>query len=299
MANNHSTLADLFSAIADAIREKTGGTAAIVADDFPNAIAGISAGLEIPSLEEAPWTMISGISQAGLAANCWSVGDRKSVTLNGTVGSRAFSNETYYVYIIGINHNSSIEGENRIHFKFGYSSLVDGKHLTFVDSGYETAKTSGSWFNMNNTASNSGGWEGSNMRNSICPAFKKVMPPGLQAVLKSVTKYSDNTGNGSDNAANVTATTEEVFLISSYEAGYTSKTPNSAEKNYQAQYPIYSNGNADRISYKHDATSDLGAWWTRSVSAKNATHFCCVGTMGGANSYGANYSYGFSPAFCV
>lgn len=42
MANTHSTLSALFTAIADAIRAKTGSTAKIVADDFPDAIAGIS-----------------------------------------------------------------------------------------------------------------------------------------------------------------------------------------------------------------------------------------------------------------
>ena len=38
MANKHATLAALFTDIADAIREKTGDTASIVADDFPNVI---------------------------------------------------------------------------------------------------------------------------------------------------------------------------------------------------------------------------------------------------------------------
>ena len=38
MANKHATLAALFTDIADAIREKTGDTASIVADDFPDVI---------------------------------------------------------------------------------------------------------------------------------------------------------------------------------------------------------------------------------------------------------------------
>lgn len=41
MANNHSTLTGLFTNIADAIREKTGGTETIIADNFPEAIAAI------------------------------------------------------------------------------------------------------------------------------------------------------------------------------------------------------------------------------------------------------------------
>ena len=38
MANKHATLAALFTDIADAIREKTGDTASIVADNFPDVI---------------------------------------------------------------------------------------------------------------------------------------------------------------------------------------------------------------------------------------------------------------------
>lgn len=44
MANNHETLASLFTATADAIREKTGGTEPIVADLFPEAIKEIETG---------------------------------------------------------------------------------------------------------------------------------------------------------------------------------------------------------------------------------------------------------------
>lgn len=44
---NHTSLASLFSDIADAIRAKTGGSAQIAADDFPTAIAAIPAGLTL------------------------------------------------------------------------------------------------------------------------------------------------------------------------------------------------------------------------------------------------------------
>ncbi len=43
MANKHTSLASLFGDIATAIREKTGQTGTLVADDFPTAIAAINA----------------------------------------------------------------------------------------------------------------------------------------------------------------------------------------------------------------------------------------------------------------
>ena len=44
MPNTHATLSALFTDVADAIRAKTGGSAAIVADDYPDAIAAIPTG---------------------------------------------------------------------------------------------------------------------------------------------------------------------------------------------------------------------------------------------------------------
>ena len=46
MANVHKSLTALFGAIAEAIRAKTGGTEPIVADTFPDAISGISTGVD-------------------------------------------------------------------------------------------------------------------------------------------------------------------------------------------------------------------------------------------------------------
>ena len=44
MTNTHTSLVSLFDDIADAIRAKTGGSASIVADNFPTEIANIPAG---------------------------------------------------------------------------------------------------------------------------------------------------------------------------------------------------------------------------------------------------------------
>ena len=56
MANTHETLTSLFTDIADAIREKTGGTEPIKADEFPTAIAGIEAGGGGDSADEMVFT---------------------------------------------------------------------------------------------------------------------------------------------------------------------------------------------------------------------------------------------------
>ena len=110
-----------------------------------------------PILDNNDWATISYASKKGLAASTWSVGDRKAVALNGTAGSLSLSG-TYYCYIIGIDHNSAIEGTNRIHFQFGYTAASGGVHIAFIDGGYGKNYTSGSHFSMKKANSNSGGW---------------------------------------------------------------------------------------------------------------------------------------------
>ena len=249
------------------------------------------------ALNDCTWEEIRAISDAGLASSYFSVGDRKAVTLSGTVGSLSLSG-TYYCYIIGIDHNSSIEGTNRIHFQFGYSALSGGVHLTFIDSGYDSIKSSGSYFNMNNNYSNSGGWASSRMRTTTIPTFVACMPTALQNVLKPVTKYSDNTGGTSNKDSYVTATTDSVFLLSEVEVFGITNFANYAERNYQAQYAYYSAGNSNK-RYQHSNTSKTAHWWLRSVHAGDSSGYCHVYTSGNTNCRDARYSLGFAPAFCV
>ena len=248
-------------------------------------------------LNDMTWADVRAISDAGLASSYFNVGDRKAVTLNGTVGSLSL-NGTYYCYIIGIDHNSAIEGTNRIHFQFGNTDASGGVHIAFIDTEYGNSKDSGSWFNMNNVIQNRGGWANSRMRTTIIPTFKTCLPSELQAVLKTVTKYSDNTGGGSDNASYMTATTDDIFLLSEWEVFGARTNANSIEQNYQAQYAYYSAGNS-RAKYFHSHLDTKAGWWLRSVYADVTNAICCVYDSGGAGYSSPNNSFGFAPAFCV
>lgn len=246
-------------------------------------------------LNDCDWSLIKSMSDAGAASALWAVGDLKEVTLNGTVGARTFSNETYYAFILGFNHNSGVEGGNKIHFQFGKNlGKVD---VAFTDSKYNNTGSDAA-FRMNTTNTNTGGWNGSYMKKTIIPAFKNCLPSALKSVLKTVTKWTDNTGGGSDTASYVTATTEDLFPLAEFEVHGARSYANSAEKNKQAQYAYYANGNS-KIKYRDTATTSTCFWWTRSPFAADATFFCRVGTAGGATADYAYLSYGFAPGFCV
>ena len=125
-----------------------------------------------------------------------------------------------------------------------------------------------------------------------------VIPAALRAVLKSVTKYTDNTGGGSTAASAVTATTDYFFLLSEFEVFGSISYGNTNEKNKQAQYAYYSAGNS-KIKYKHNGTSTAARWWLRSPYASDSSSFVFVYSDGTVNNSSAICSLGFAPGFCV
>ena len=259
------------------------------------------------TLNNNEWSVIKSVSDAGQGANYWSIGDRKAVTLNGTVGKLSLSNVTTYAFIIGFNHNASVEGSNRIHFQLAKTALSGGTDVCLCDSSYNSTVSTTGYFSMNSSRTNSGGWASSQMRTNICGTSLSsysgtiiaVIPAALRAVLKSVTKYTDNTANGGGSTASyVTATTDYFFLLSEFEVFGSISYGNTNEKNKQAQYAYYSAGNS-KIKYKHDGTSTAAIWWLRSPFASNSYCFVLVNTDGTVDIGDAHYSLGFAPGFCV
>ena len=253
-------------------------------------------GFGFPPLNECTPEQIQAAAQSGQAPNYWAVGDMTAgISLNGTVGALTFNNKTYYAFILGFNHNSGVEGGNSIHFQFGKTSA--GVDIAFVDRNYLKSGSSAG-FRMNTSNTNSGGWNGSYMRKTICPAFLAAMPTAWQNVIAACTKYSDNTGGGSNTASYVTTTSDKIWLLSEFEVQGTRSYANSAEQNYQKQYDYYKNGNS-KVKYKHNVSTNVCAWWLRSVFAADSGSFCYVSLDGSARTYDASSSRGFAPGFMV
>lgn len=269
-------------------------------------------------LNENDWSVIKSVADASQGANYWAVGDRKAVTVNGTVGTQAI-NGTYYVYILGFNHNSSREGTG-ITFGTFKTALSGGTDICLVDSHYNDYSTGGQkWFNMNHSSNtNSGGWKGCDLRydvlgstnsnnndagtttatSPVSGTLMAALPSDLRAVMKPMTIYTDNTGGGSNTASYVTASVDYLPLLAEFEIFGTRSYANSAEQNYQQQYQYYKNGNS-KVKYRHSSTSSTALWWERSPYYYNSTNFCFVTAGGNANDPNASYSSGLAPAFRV
>ena len=284
------------------------------------------------ALNDQTWAEIRQVSDAGQGSSYWSVGDRKAVLVNGTVGTLAV-NQTLYVYILGFNHNSAKEG-NGIQFGTFKTALSGGTDVCLVDGSYNSYKTDGSKiFNMNHWGNyNYGGWKACDLRYDILGSTNKApvnygkaratsdtgydaptntatspvantlmaaLPADLRAVMKPITKYTDNKGNSSDVAANVTSSLDYLPLLAEQEIFGGNRTySNQYEKNSQVQYAYYSAGNS-KVKYRHSATGSTAYWWGRSPIYYDASGFCFVYTYGNANGTGSRYSLGLAPAFMV
>ena len=267
----------------------------------------------LATLNDNSWAAIHSVS--GTGASYWAVGDRKAVAVSGTVGTQSVSG-TYYVYIIGFNHN----GATGIDFGTFKTALSGGTDICLIDAGYGNNYTNGTkYFNMNHSSNtNSGGWKGCDLRydvlgstntndgdatattatNPVANTLMAALPSDLRAVMKPMTIYTDNTGGGSNTASNVTASVDYLPLLAEYEIFGTRSYANSSEQNHQAQYAYYSAGNS-KVKYRHSATSSTAWWWERSPRYYYGNSFCGVGTDGNASYYYAGYSFGVAPAFRV
>lgn len=244
------------------------------------------------ALDSTSWNKISQLSAEGRAQNYFAVGDTKIIHVEGKIGTLSVSGD-YGVYILGFDHNETLEG-NGIHF--GTFKTKEGKDVALVDSSYDKEMSDGEkWFNVFHAGgtNNYGGWSGCDMRydilgstdvapssygeapvsgrvgydatltcatNPVPNTLMAALPADLRAVMKPMTKYSDNAGG---ETASVSATIDYLPLLAAREVlsrPIVGREPSSVVKMYQ----YFSDGNGTR-KYKHSSTGSYAHWWLRSA----------------------------------
>lgn len=211
------------------------------------------------TLNDTTWENINMVSKLGMAKQFWSVGDTKTISVNGT---------NYEFQIIGFNHDDKTAGG-----KAGITfQMVDCLSTTY---------------NMNSSNTNNGGWKNSAMRSRMS-TFLSQLPSDLQSVIKAVNKLV-SVGN---NTSTIETVSDKLFLLSEVEI-FGSTTYSFAGEG--SQYDWYKAGNTKVKKVNGSANG----WWERSPYSGNANNFCYVVSNGGANNYYASNGYGVSFGFCV
>lgn len=241
----------------------------------------------------------------GTHTTYYQVGDYFNITLNGQVSdSLTFANETYRAVIVGFDHNKELEtgGQNSITLAICQDTL--GNEITFVEpANIRTADvTSGDHFAHHlKKSTNAGGWSSSLIKTVIMPNFYNALPSEWQGVISSITKYSDNTGKASKAEANVTATTEKVFIPAEYEITGLDYCANVYEKAKQQQYAYFADWQPETstsIRYGHTTIGTNVAFWTRSQDKLTASKYSRISALGADASYGYR-SFGILPFFTI
>ena len=256
-------------------------------------------------LEDNTWDMIKLASDKNLGESFWEVGDTKSIVINGEVQGYTFNSLSIDTFIIGFNHNADVEGNNRIHFMIG---KISGKDVALCDNNYNSGGSSNG-FRMNKSDTNSGGWNASYMRTTVLgnggtpasPASSSMMnalSQDFRAVIKPVTKWTDNHGGSYNSSSDVTSTTDYLFVPAEFEVQGSRSYANQYEQNHQLQYSYFSSGNS-KIAYKHTSTSTAVLWWCRSPFYGYSNGFVPVNTSGSSGNSSAYGSFGLRPCFCV
>lgn len=288
--------------------------------------------LDLLTLNSNSWEKISEISQAGTARNYWSIGDCKSVALNGTMGTLALDT-TLWLYILGFDHNAEKEGYGITFGGFKTDSGSSGINVCLIDENYNSYRTDGTiTFNMNHWGNyNYGGWARSDLRydilgstdvapqnygakassgevgynatstcatSPVANTLMSCLPADLRAVMKSITKYTDNVAGKTNVESNISAMIDYLPLLAEYEIFGARTYANEFEKNYQLQYEYYTAGNS-KVKYRHSATGSTAYWWERSPYYNGTNYFCIVSGNGSADFDSACYSIGIAPALLV
>lgn len=114
---------------------------------------------------------------------------------------------------------------------------------------------------MNSTTTNTGGWEGSELRTTLEMFYSsgRVFPSALNSVIVPVKKYS-NVGRG---LSSVSETTDHIFLLSIAEI-FGEDVASSWEDSSDGegtQYEYYANGNSEK---KTTRLAESVTYWSRS-----------------------------------
>lgn len=290
------------------------------------------------SLEESTWDEISQISNAGKASQYYKLGDTKSIRIQGLVGTKSYD-VTINVVIIGFDHNSNLEGRGISFgcFLYGgqFTALVDDYNGQFSLTDGQKAFNIYHWYKRGNSY---GGWKGSDIRYDILGSTNQApsgyggdiessrvgydatsttatspvpntlmaaLPSDLRAVMKPITKYSDNSGNKDSSASAISASVDYLPLVSECEMYGSSNYENSNAASYTSQYDYFKNGFSQYsvAAYPSSSTSygitsaylrnpyinDV-RYWTRCVS---------LPPRSGAREQGSTGSFGLVSVFLV
>ena len=215
-------------------------------------------------LSDWTWEQIIALSNSGIdPQNYFSVGDEKDLIL--TTG------EVVPVVIGDFYHNTITGTSTKAPIAFTFKNCLNTKYA------------------MNGSRTNSGGWDGSVMRNTQMPDILNTFPAEL--IADGAIKYVDVLASAGGKSTSLVTSSDRLRLHSIAELGLDSANDVSGEG---TKYAYYTSGNKVKT-----INGEASIYWTRSPSTYLSTYFCDVSTSGSPSHFFANAPYGVACGFDI
>lgn len=208
------------------------------------------------------WATIIKACQKNKVPETWVVGDKKTMTINGT---------DYAIDIIGKNHDTYSDGS-------GTAPLTFQMHDCY-----------GTTYAMNSSRTNVGGWDSCVMRKTHLPSILALMPSEVQVGIKEVNKKA----SAGSKSKTIKTSADKLFLLSEIEVRG-SITGSFSVAGEGSQYDYYKAGNS-RIKYSNGSAVD---WWFRSPYPTTDQSFAYWMTNNSINAAWADSKHYVAFAFC-
>ena len=172
--------------------------------------------------------------------------------------------------IIGIDHDDLADGSGKAGLTFESTNNAMGDQR------------------INATETSAGGWEKSELRGRLNSGdLWSLLPGELQSKVKSVTKMTNNSADGSTESSS--ATTDKVFPLSTTEIYGDMRFGGTQYEYYKSKGVTTSN---------HSGASSVYGHWTRSLLEYNPGYFRFVSPYGDYRTVNVKDPYSVFPAWC-
>lgn len=237
--------------------------------EYRNAYIGVSGEWKLFStlspLSSLTWTQIIAIANSGEDPSMFfAVGDEHDLIL--TTG------EVVTAVVGDFNHNIITGTSNKAAIAFTFKNCL----ITT--------------YSMNDSNTNSGGWDGSAMRNTHMPAILNTFPAEL--IADRAIKYVNVLASAGGNSQSLVTSSDRLRLHSREELGLSSSVSGEG-----TTYAYYTSGN--RVKTVAGKASE---YWTRSAAISSiglTTSFCSVSNSGEGSSDAAKSSHGVACGFDI
>lgn len=226
----------------------------------------------------------------------WAVGDKRTIhhnAMDATGVSESHRANDYAYVIIGIEHDdlvTAINGKTKAAITIQTERMLYLDTTTEYNASYDASHECGY---INDSSTNSGGWEGCVRRTWCNNVYKKCLPTYIQNMMKQVEKL---TSAGSRNST-IKISNDYAFLLSETEI-FGSAAYSYAGEGKQYQY--FKNATANRYKKpRFDDSLVSGHYWERSPYFGSESRFCHVDVSGNSHYNDAINSYGIVPCLCI